>query len=94
MRARSWPPTCSSFRLLLVLVILELDRRRLVHSAVTAHPTAAWIAQQLRNAFPHDQAPRYLLHDGDTAFAAIETTLTGMQVQPVRTASRSPWQNA
>ena len=83
-----------TFRLLFVLVILEHDRRRLVHSAVTAHPTAASIAQQLRNAFPHDQAPRYLLRDRDTAFAAIETTLTGMQVQPVRTAPRSPWQNA
>jgi len=41
-----------TFRLLFVLVILAHDRRRLVHVAVTEHPTAAWTAQQLRNAFP------------------------------------------
>ena len=54
-----------TFRLLFVLVILGHDRRRIVHVAVTDHPTAAWTAQQLRNAFPEDQAPRYLLHDRD-----------------------------
>jgi putative transposase len=83
-----------TFRLLFVLVILGHDRRRIVHTAVTAHPTAAWIAQQLRNAFPCDQAPRYLLHDRDAAFAAVETTVAGMHIQAVRTAPRSPWQNA
>ena len=55
-------------RLLFVLVILAHDRRRVVHVAVTAHPTAAWTAQQLREAFPWDQAPRYLIHDRDRAF--------------------------
>jgi hypothetical protein len=83
-----------TFRLLFVLVFLGHDRRRIVHTAVTAHPTAPWIAQQLRNAFPDDQAPCYLLRDRDTAFAAVETTLTAMHIQPVRTALRSPWQNA
>jgi hypothetical protein len=39
-------------RLLFVLVILAHDRRRVVHTAVTAHPTAAWTAQQFREAFP------------------------------------------
>ena len=66
---------------------------RLVHTAVTAHPTATWIAQQFRNAFPHDQVPRYLLHDRDTAFAAVETTIAAMHIEAVRTAPRSPWQN-
>ena len=83
-----------TFRLLFVLVILGHDRRRIVHVAVTDHPTAAWIAQQLRNAFPEDQAPRYLLHDRDGAFAAVATTVAGMNIQTVRTAPRSPWQNA
>jgi len=83
-----------TFRLLFVLVILGHDRRRIVHVAVTDHPTADWTAQQLRNAFPEDRAARYLLHDRDTAFAAVVPTLTGMHVQPVRTAPRSPWQNA
>jgi hypothetical protein len=54
-----------TFRLLFVLVILAHDRRRIVHVAVTDHPTAAWTAQQLRNAFPENEAPRYLLHDRD-----------------------------
>src|SRR6186997_1547553 len=60
-----------TFRLLFVVVILEHDRRRIVHVAVTNRPTAAWIAQQLRNAFPEDQVPRYLLHDRDGAFTAL-----------------------
>lgn len=55
-----------TFRLLFVLVILAHDRRRIVHAAVTAHPTAGWIAQQLRNAFPGDDVPRYLVYDRDS----------------------------
>jgi putative transposase len=51
-----------TFRLLFVLVILGHDRRRIVHVAVTEHPTAAWTAQQLRNAFSEHDAPRYLFH--------------------------------
>jgi hypothetical protein len=66
-----------TFRLLFVLVILAHDRRRIIHADVTAHPTAGWIAQQLRNAFPADQAPRYLVHDGDGAFADAATTTAG-----------------
>jgi putative transposase len=83
-----------TFRLLFVLVILAHDRRRMVHVAVTAHPTAAWTAQQLRNAFPENEAPRYLLHDRDSVFAHVAITLEGMNIQVVRTAPRSPWQNA
>jgi transposase InsO family protein len=83
-----------TFRLLFVLVILAHDRRRIIHADVTAHPTAGWIAQQLRNAFPADQAPRYLVPDRDGAFAEVATTMGGMHVEAVRTAPRSPWQNA
>jgi transposase InsO family protein len=83
-----------TFRLLFVLVILAHDRRRIIHADVTDHPTASWIAQQLRNAFPEDQAPRYLVHDRDGAFAEVATTLAGMHIEAVRTAPRSPWQNA
>ena len=81
-------------RLLFVLVMLAHERRRVVHVAVTDHPTSAWTAQQLRNAFPHDQAPSYLLHDRDAAFAGTAATITAMQIQNVVTAPRSPWQNA
>jgi hypothetical protein len=83
-----------SFRLLFVLIILAHDRRRIVHVAVTEHPTAAWTAQQMRNAFSEHEAPRYLLHDRDSIFADVATTIAGMNMQTVRTAPRSPSQNA
>jgi hypothetical protein len=65
-------PTATG-RLLFVLVMLAHQRRRVVHMAVTAHPTAAWTAQQLREAFPWNDAPRYLIRDRDLAFAAVHT---------------------
>jgi putative transposase len=54
-------------RLLFVLVLLAHDRRRVVRVAITEHPTAAWTVQQFRDAFPWDEAPRYLLRDRDHA---------------------------
>ena len=81
-------------RLLFVLVILAHERRRVVHVAVTDHPTAAWTAQQLREAFPWDDAPRYLVHDRDSAFHAWATTATAIGIEEVITTVRSPWQNA
>jgi putative transposase len=81
-------------RLLFVLVIVAHQRRRVVHVAVTGHPTAAWTAQQLREAFPGDEVPRYLIRDRDHAFAGIGPTATGMGIHEVLTAPRSPWQNA
>jgi putative transposase len=83
-----------TYRLLFVLVILAHRRRGVVHVGVTAHPTAAWTAQQLREAFPEDAAPRYLIHDRDHAFAALAATASGMGIEELRTAPRSPWQNA
>jgi transposase InsO family protein len=62
--------------------------------AITDHPTAAWTAQQLREAFPWNDAPRYLLRDRDAAFHAWATTATAMEIEEVVTAPRSPWQNA
>jgi len=64
-----------------------------VHVAVTTHPTAAWTAQQLREAFPCDEAPRYLIRDRDLAFAAVHATAEAMAITQVLTAPRSPWQN-
>ena len=57
-------------RLLFALVILAHDRRR-IHTAVTTHPTAAWTAQQFREASPWDRAPRYLVQDRDHAFDGL-----------------------
>ena len=84
----------ATYRLLFVLVILAHERRRIVHVAVTDNPTAAWTSQQLREAFPWDQAPRYVVHDRDAAFQAWATTAAAMKIEAVRTAARSPWQNA
>jgi transposase InsO family protein len=85
-------PTATG-RLLFVLVMLPHHRRRVVHVAVTAHPTAAWTAQQLRETFPWDAVPRYLIRDRDCAFAAVHATAAAMAMTDVLTAPRSPWQN-
>jgi len=84
----------ATYRLLFVLVLLAHDRRRIRHVAVTAHPTAEWTAQQLREAFPWEEAPRYLIHDRDHAFDHLGTTVKAMGMEEVLTAPRSPWQNA
>ena len=84
----------ATYRLLHVLVILAHQRRRVVHVAVTAHPTAAWTAQQLREAFPEESAPRYLIRDRDNVFGEIATTASRMGINELLTAPRSPWQNA
>jgi putative transposase len=84
----------ATYRLLFVLVLLAHDRRRIKHVAVTAHPTAAWTAQQLRQAFPWDESPRYLLHDRDHAFDGLGATANAMGIEEMLTAPRAPWQNA
>jgi putative transposase len=56
------------FQVLHMFLVLAHDRRRILYFAVTAHPTAEWTAQQHREAFPWDSAPRYLLRDRDRIF--------------------------
>ena len=82
------------FKLLYGLVILRLERRRLVWTNATANPTAEWIALQIVEAFPWDEAPRYLIRDRDTSYgAAVTRRLRTMGIRDRPTASRSPWQN-
>ena len=59
--------------------------------AVTTHPTAAWTTQQSREAFPWDEAPRYLIHDRDHAFDGLKATAKGMGIEEVVTAPHAPW---
>jgi hypothetical protein len=59
------PATVVTFRMLYVLLIMSHDRRRILHFNVTTSPSARWTAQQVREAFPYDTAPRYLLRDRD-----------------------------
>ena len=83
-----------SFRILYVFLVLAHERRRVVHFNVTEHPTAEWTAAQLRQAFPWDTAPRYLLHDRDRIYGeAFRTQAADMAITEVLTAPRSPWQS-
>ena len=82
------------FKLLYGLVILSLERRRLIWTNATAHPTADWIAQQITEAFPWDQAPRYLIRDRDTVYGTTATRrMRAMGIRDRPIAPRSPWQN-
>jgi putative transposase len=85
----------ATFRLLFVFLVLSHSRRRVVHFAVTAHPTAEWTAQQLRYAFPWDSAPRYILRDRDSCYGdAFQQTAQALNIHEILSAPRSPWQNA
>ena len=68
---------------------------RILHFGVTAHPTAEWTVQQLREAFPWETAPRYLLRDRDRIFGAdFVTQVKAMGIKQVLSTPRSPWQRA
>ena len=83
------------FQVLYVFVVLAHDRRRILHFNVTAHPTAEWAAQQLREAFPFEQLPRYLLRDRDAIFGQdFRKQLPDMGIEEVLSTPRSPWQRA
>ena len=81
------------FQVLYVFLVLAHDRRRILH--VTAHPTAEWTRQQLREAFPFDQLPSYLLRDRDAIFGNDFTEqVRNMGIEEVPSTPRSPWQRA
>ena len=81
-------------RVLFVFVVLLHHRRHIVHFNITEHPTAAWTAQQVIDAFPHDAAPRWLLRDRDTIYGeAFRRRVAAMGIEEVLSAPSSPWQN-
>ncbi len=83
------------FEILYVFLVLAHDRRRILHFGVSAHPTAEWAAQQLREAFPWDKAPRFLLRDRDRIFGKeFVDQVKAMGIKQVLSAPRSPWQRA
>jgi transposase InsO family protein len=83
------------FQILYVFLVLAHDRRRIVHFNVTAHPTAEWTGQQLREAFPFEQVPRYLLRDRDGIFGGeFRKDVKAMGIKEVLSTPRSPWQRA
>ena len=78
-----------------MFLVLAHDRRRILHFNVTAHPTTEWTGQQLREAFPFEQLPRYLLRDRDTIFGQdFRERVRDMGIEEVLSTPRSPWQRA
>ena len=77
-----------------IFVIMELKTRRIIHSAVTTSPSDEWTAQQLREATPWGQGPKYLLHDRDSKYAShFSAVATGSGIQELRTPYRAPRAN-
>ena len=82
------------FQLLYAWFVIDHGRRKIIHFGVTAHPTSSWVIQQLREAFPDDTAPRFLIFDNDSIFSErVTDTIEHIGIGPRRTAFRSPWQN-
>jgi transposase InsO family protein len=82
------------FDLLYAYIIVRLDRRELVWISVTTHPTAEWVARQITEAFPWNEAPRYMIRDRDRIYGAVlARRLRAMGIRDKPTALGSPWQN-
>ena len=82
------------FRLLYVWFVIGHGRREILHFGVTAHPTSPWVVQQLREAFPDNTTPRFLIYDNDSIFSdRVTESIKNIGIEPQRTAYRSPWQN-
>ncbi len=82
------------FDLLYAFVIVRLGRRELIWINVTAHPTAEWVARQITEAFPWNEAPRYMIRDRDRIYGAVvRRRLRAMGIRDKPIAPASPWQN-
>jgi len=89
------PVTDLLFRPLYAFVVVALGSRRVVHVGVTRHPTDTWAAQQLREATPFGQQPRYLIRDNDSKYGpAFARVAEASGITVLRTAYRAPRQNA
>ena len=83
----------ATFRVLYCFFVISHGRRKILHFNVTEHPTGAWIVQQLREAFPEDRAPQYLILDRDVKFSGEVATMLEYLGSELIRAYRSPWQN-
>ena len=86
-------PTVKS-NILFVFFIIDHKRRKIIHFNVVTHPYAQWVIQQLRNAFPYDSAPKYLIMDRDKIFSSRVKGFLERQlrIKPKVTSYKSPWQ--
>jgi putative transposase len=83
-----------TFKMLYCFFIISHGRRCILHINVTRHPTSQWIVQQLREAFPFESVPSYLLLDLDRKYGhEVTAAIRSMAMHPIRTSFRSPWQN-
>jgi putative transposase len=83
-----------TFRVLYGFFVIEHGRRRILHCNVTQHPTAEWVVQQLREAFPEASPYRYVIIDNDSIFNSdVTTLLASTGLEPKRTRIQAPWQN-
>jgi hypothetical protein len=83
-----------TFRMLYCFFVISHDRRRILHFNVTRHPCSAWIVQQLREAFPDQWAPRFLIFDRDAKYGwEVPIAVQSMAIRALRTSFQSPWQN-
>jgi transposase InsO family protein len=83
-----------TFSVLYCFFVIAHDRRRILHCNVTRHPNSALVVQQLREAFPYDSAPGYLIFDRGASFnKEVIDTVKSFGIQPKRTSFQSPWQN-
>ena len=85
----------STFRLLYVFVVIEQRSRRLIHSNVTAHPSASWIRQQLREAVGYENPYEYLVHDRDSIFSCdLDESVGHLGLKVLKTPRHCPKANA
>jgi putative transposase len=83
-----------TFGVLCCFFVIGHDRRRILHFNVTKHPTSMWIVQQLRQSFPFDSGPRFLIFDRDAKYGSeVPIAIRSMKIDPVQTSYQSPWQN-
>jgi putative transposase len=83
-----------TFSALYGFFVISHGRRRILHFNVTRHPTSVWIVQQLREAFPCESVPRFLIFDRDAEYGfEVLRAVRFLQMNPLRTSFRSPWQN-
>ncbi|HEX4169515.1 MAG TPA: integrase core domain-containing protein, partial [Bryobacteraceae bacterium] len=83
-----------TIRVLFVFIVLEHDRRKVLHFNVTEHPTGAWTAQQIVEAFADRDGAQYLIRDRDSRYSAgVRLRIQSLGMQEILTAPRSPWQN-
>ena len=83
-----------TFRLVYGWFVIGHGCRRILHFDVTANPSAAWVIQQLREAFPFGTGPRHLIFDRDSIFSAqVRAKIKSFGIEPARTSWQSPWQN-